>query len=145
MPEQSDLTTRRSPAPRATTDRGAGPGRAAIVLGLLAHLPIALFVLLEVWVGWSQHLWIGVRGDLLVYGAAGIGPLLGCFAVLIGRRTRLRTGGSTFAQGAGWLSLVSGVVVAYLVRGLAGPWLLCWSPLLFGLMLFVVSEREPRK
>jgi hypothetical protein len=142
MPEQSELTTRRSPAPRGIADPVAAPDRAAIVLGLLAHFPIALFVLLEVWVGWSQHLWVGVREDLLVYGAAGIGPLLGCFAILLSLgKCERRRAGATFAQAAGWLSLATGVVVAYLARGLDGPWLL-WSALLLALMLLIISERD---
>jgi hypothetical protein len=142
MPERSKLTTRRSPAPGGIADPVAAPARAAVVFGLLAHLPIALFVLLEVWVGWSQHLWVGVREDLLVYGAAGIGPLLGCFAILLGRSGCGRNGaGAIFAQAAGWLSLATGVVIAYLARGLGGPRLL-WSPLLLALMLLVVSERD---
>jgi hypothetical protein len=117
--------------------------RGAIVVGLLANLPLLLFVVVDRWRALSERLWVGAREDVLVYGAAGVGPLLGCVAILWSRRVAISgRAGSAFARWAGWLSLATGVVVAYLARSLAYPCLL-WSPALFALMLLVVSERDP--
>src|SRR4051812_39368626 len=150
MPDRSDLTSpetlTRDARPTAADRPRRGvraPCRGAIVFGLLANLPLPLFVLVDRWRELSDRLWVGAREDVLVYGAAVVGPLLGCAAILLSRRVGVGGGtGSVFARWAGWLSLATGIVVAYLARGLAYPCLL-WSPVLFALMLLVVSERDP--
>jgi hypothetical protein len=140
------LTRDARPTPAAGARRAvASSTRRAVVLGLLANLPLPLFLLVDRWRSLSEGLWVGAREDVLVYGAADVGPLLACAAILLSRRIDNRgQAGSNFGWWAGWLSLASGGVVAYLARGVAGPCVL-WSPALLALMLLVVSEREANR